>query len=150
MSTRSTYRVINKGTFEGKPWESKLVLMYVQCDGYPEGHPIETMKWLDSGKVVDGITTATPEVAFNGAGCLAAQLVARFKEGIGGTYLYDQKHRGKCDEEYTYDIIVDSDTKEITTVAYEIMGGWGNRKLRFKKLFSGTPSGFVEWFGKNE
>lgn len=145
MSTRSTYRVIEKGVYEGKPWQSKLVLMYIQCDGYPEGHPVDTMKWLAKGKVVNGISSDTPKLAFNGAGCLAAQLVEKYKEGTGGTYLYDQRNRGRAGENYTYDIIVDSDTKEITTVAYEVNGGWGKKRLTFKKLFTGTPAGFVEW-----
>ena len=150
MSTRSTYRVIEKGVYEGKPWQTKLLLMYIQSDGYPSGHPVDTMKWLSKGTVVNGLSSDQPKVVFNGAGCLAAQLVARMKDGAGGAYLHDQKSRGKSGEEYTYDIIIDSDTKEISVIAYDIQGGWGNKPLRFKKIYSGTPAGFVEWVKNSE
>jgi hypothetical protein len=152
MSTRSTYRVIEKGVYEGKAWASKLVLLYIQSDGYPSGHPKDTMEWLASGKVVNGLTVSEKApLVFNGAGCLAAQLVSRMKGyGPGGAYIYNVASRGKAGEEYTYDIIVDSDTKEISVVAYDVQGGWGNKPLRFKKMYTGTPAGFADWVKKYE
>ena len=156
MGTRSTYRVIEKGVYEGKPWKNEFVLLYLQFDGYPSGHPLDTANWLASGTVVNGIGKDTPAIAFNGAGCLAAQLVARHKtdgEGkpsIGGAYLYPIKHRGKCGEDYVYDIIVDSAAKTIEFIAYDVTGGWGNKPLRFKKLYQGAPSGFEAWVEERE
>ena len=149
MGTRSTYRVIETGTNQGKKWLKKLVLMYVQFDGYPSGHPSETAEWLSKGTVVNGIGSDQPELIFNGAGCLAAQLVAKMKVGPGGSYIYPMQHRGKCGEEYVYDIIVNNETKTIEFVAYEVSGGWGYKPLRFKKLYSGTPEGF-KTFVENE
>jgi hypothetical protein len=93
MGTRSTYKVIE--TYiekrEGKPEKritNDVVLMYRQYDGYPDGHPLETAEWLSGGKVVNGLGLDNKGLVFNGAGCLAAQLVAKFKDGPGGTYLY--------------------------------------------------------------
>lgn len=146
MSTRSNYRVIEKGVYEGKPWNNIFVLLYIQMDGYPSGHPSEIAEWLASGTVVNGLGINQKEqLLFNGAGCLAAQLVEKMKDGPGGAYIYPIQHRGKCGEEYVYDIIVDSDTQTIEFIAYEVNGGWGDKPLRFKKLYSGAPAGFAEW-----
>jgi hypothetical protein len=155
MGTRSTYRVIEKGTYQGKAWKNILTLLYLQYDGYPSGHPSDTAEWLTSGTVVNGLNSSQPKVVFNGAGCLAAQLVARHKCGDNGTieagkaYLYPIKSRGKCGEDYCYDIIVDTDAtiepNKIEFIAYDVTGGWNNKPLRFKKLYKGTPAGFIEW-----
>lgn len=144
MGTRSTYRVIEEWTDDRpeakvKKGQNKLVLMYRQFDGYPEGHPLETAEWLAGGKVVNGLRMDEKGLMFNGGGCLAAQLVAKYKTEAGGTYLHPMNHRGQCWENYTYDIIVKED-KTIEFIAYEVMGG----KNRFKKIFQGSPAEFVK------
>lgn len=143
MGTRSTYRLIEKGSYEGKTWKNTLALVYKQYDGYPEGHPIDTAKWLASGEMVNGIGMDSKGLIFNGAGCLAAQFIAENKDGAGGTYIYAPSHRGKCGENYLYDIIVDG--KEITMVAYENNTSWNdNARVKAHKIFEGTPQEFVE------
>lgn len=126
--------------------ENVICLLYVQYDGYPEGHPEDTFAWLASGKVVNGLSMGQPEVVFNGAGCLAAQLVARLKDGPGGAYLYPIKSRGKCGEDYVYDIIVDANTHNIEVVAYDNMTGWGDKdRVKVKALYRGSPEGYADW-----
>jgi hypothetical protein len=82
---------------------------------------------------------------FNGAGCLAAQLVAHFKQGAGGFYI-EPPNAKNCGEEYTYDIEVDYDTREVTLRCYEI--GYMNKKNEYvnKKriLFEGKAEAFLE------
>jgi len=143
MGTRSTYRVLEQYTEEktGKVKNQEICLMYLQFDGYPSGHPSETAEWLASGKVVNGFSK-TDTLQFNGAGCLAAQLVDKYKDGVGGCYLHPMKHRGKCWEDYLYDIIVKEDST-IEFVCYE------NNK-RPKELFRGTPIEFVKKYEKQE
>lgn len=155
MGTRSTYRVIEKGNYNGKEWKNVICLLYLQYDGYPDGHPADTFAWLASGKVVNGLSMGQPEVVFNGAGCLAAQLIARLKTDNkgnikpGGAYLYPIKSRGKCGENYVYDIIVDADTYSIEVVAYDNMTGWGdNDRVKVKKLYQGSPEGYADWLKK--
>lgn len=146
MGTRSTYRVIERGTYEGKKWQNIFCLLYLQYDGYPSGHPEDTFEWLAKGTVVNGLTSGQPEVVFNGTGCLAAQLVARLKEGPGGAYLYPIKSRCKCGEDYVYDIIVDTDTNKIEVVAYDNMTGWSdNARVKVKELYRGSPEGYADW-----
>ena len=143
MGTRSTYRVIQQWTDRdtARIKRQNLVLLYAQYDGYPDGHPLDTAKWLASGKIVNGfgITDQQP-LLFNGAGCLAAQLIAKYKDGVGGQYIYPMNHRGNCGEDYIYDIIV-KDDKEIEYIAYE----WNlkNDKVVFKKIFQGSPEDFI-------
>ena len=148
MGTRSTYRVIEewKDDTTGKISQNKLVLMYAQYDGYPTGHPMDTAKWLASGKVVNGYGANEKKLVFNGAGCLAAQLVAKFKDGAGGYYIHPMNHRGQCWENYTYDIIVKED-KSIEYICYEI---GGSKKITFKKLFQGSPEDFIKKYHEEE
>ena len=74
MGTRSL-------TFVYDSNDKPLVCMYRQFDGYPSGHGRELAKFLKPLKMVNGLRV-------DGAGCLAAQMVARFKKGPGGIYLY--------------------------------------------------------------
>jgi hypothetical protein len=152
MGTRSTYRVIEEWTDDRpeakvKKGQNKLVLLYAQFDGYPTGHPMDTAEWLASGTVVNGFGPSEKGLQFNGAGCLAAQLVAKFKDGVGGYYIHPMNHRGNCWENYTYDIIVKED-KTIEYIAYEV--GGGGKKPRFKKIFQGSPEDFITKFEEVE
>lgn len=147
MGTRSTYRVIEQYTdaLTEKVHKQNLVLVYLQYDGYPDGHPLNTAEWLAKGKLVNGFgMVGEDEVVFNGAGCLAAQLVERYKDGTGGTYIHPLSHRGNCGEDYTYDIIV-KDRKTIEIIAYDVI--WKG-KQKFKKLFAGSPEEYVERYSK--
>ena len=142
MGTRSTYRIIEQFTDDEthKVINQEICLMYRQFDGYPSGHPCETAEWLASGEVVNGFSSNETKLIFNGAGCLAAQLVAKYKTEPGGTYLNPLKHRGKCWEDYLYDIIVKED-HSIEFVCYEN----GKRKT---EVFRGSPSDFVLQYSK--
>jgi hypothetical protein len=142
MGTRSTYRIIEQYTDDKthKVVNQEICLMYRQFDGYPSGHPCETAEWLASGQVVNGFGANETKLIFNGAGCLAAQLVAKYKTETGGTYLNPLKHRGKCWEDYLYDIIVKED-HSIEFVCYEN----GKRKT---EVFRGSPSDFVLHYSK--
>jgi hypothetical protein len=142
MGTRSTYRVIEQFKDDkGKVVNQDICLIYVQYDGYPTGHPMETAEWLSSGKVVNGYSMSE-ELQFNGAGCLAAQLVAKMKTGTGGVYLQTLKSRGNSWEDYLYDIIIKEDNS-IEYVCYVNV-------TRKKELFRGTPADFVTKFEKEE
>jgi len=146
MGTRSTYRVRSKYTDPktNKTTVKNISLMYRQFDGYPSGHPLETANWLASGKMVNGFGHINEgEVVFNGPGCLAAQLVAKYKDGCGGTYMEVMSDRGKRGEDYLYDIVVDTLTMEITYIAYENYG------KRPKKIFEGKPGDFEKFINNN-
>lgn len=83
-----------------------LMNMYRQFDGYPSGAGKEIAEFLDGMVIVNGFGSHTPKKAANGMGCLAAQLIAHFKEEIGGFYLHPASTRN-CGEEYIYTITID-------------------------------------------
>lgn len=81
MGTRSITKVNDEQGYS-------LVTMYRQMDGYPAGHGQELADFLAGFTMVNGLSLNEERKVANGAGCLAAQIVAHFKEGPGGIYLY--------------------------------------------------------------
>jgi hypothetical protein len=130
MGTRSITRVFSEDGAE-------LVCMYGQFDGYPEGHGIALAEFLDSICVMplDGSRPPEFKSKANGMGCLAAQLVARFKEHPGGFYLWPTG--GALERGYTYEIRLMGNGTKMTC------SGYG-------RSFEGAPKAFIEWAGAEE
>ena len=82
---------------------TEIVVMYQQYDGYPTGHGQDLKDFLEPFVVVNGIKSRETRKIANGMGCLAAQIVAHFKDSPGGFYLYPAGTRG-ADEEYIYTV----------------------------------------------
>ena len=119
MGTRSLTTFIELYTDEkGKQKKNEVVTMYRQYDGYPDGHGSELAEFLSKGKVVNGIGVGDDSLQFNGIGCLAAQVVAEFKDGAGGIYL--QKSNKNSGEEYRYHVMSNWDTQEPTLKVMEV------------------------------
>jgi hypothetical protein len=91
MGTRCLTFVYEKYGQVQKP----VVNMYRQFDGYPTGHGAELSEFLSS------------DLSANGMGCLAAQMVAHFKESPGGFYIHPTDVTD-CGQDYEYHIY-DSD-----------------------------------------
>jgi hypothetical protein len=112
MGTRSLTFVYE----DSYPGEStpKLICMYRQYDGYPTGHGAELAEFL-------------LKTEHNSMGCLAASMIAHFKESIGGFYIYptDSTILG---QEYEYHI------SENETVIYEMSYDGTNKK----EIFNGS------------
>ena len=153
MGTRSLTRVIETYTERKteKLVKQKIITMYRQYDGYPSGMGMDLANFLTSGKVVNGISPSENERVFNGAGCLAAQLVAEMKDGAGNIYLYPN-NATDCGQEYEYEIIVSFDTKEITLKCLEIgyIDKKGNYKNGKRVLFNGNPKDFEKFVEEKE
>lgn len=144
MGTRSLTRVIETWKDDnGKEKKQTLITMYRQMDGYPSGHGQELADFLKGGKVVNGLSLGEKQRVFNGAGCLAAQMVSHFKgDSAGGIYLYPNSTTDAW-QNYEYHVLVDLDSKEVTLICYES----GKRK---KKLFQGLPDKFDEFVKEEE
>lgn len=82
--------------------EKAIVNMYRQYDGYPSGHGLELAEFLTRGDLVNGLS-GSDEPAFNGMGCLAAAMVANFKETPGGFYIYSVEDT-ECGQDYEYHV----------------------------------------------
>ena len=79
-----------------------LVNLYRQYDGYPSGHGRELAEFLDGFEIVNGIGRETTRIA-NGMGCLAAQVVAHFKDSVGGFYIHSVEST-ECGQDYEYHV----------------------------------------------
>ena len=108
--------------------KQNILCMYRQYDGYLSGHGAELAEFLQDFTVVNGYNSGTPKRAANGMGCLAAQLIAHFKDGIGNIYIHEPND-SDCGEEYTY-TIYEKDGK-VRVRAYDV---WAK-----KIIFDGSP-----------
>jgi hypothetical protein len=142
MGTRSLTYVYDNG--------EPVVCMYRQFDGYPTGHGFELAEWLNKGRLVNGLNLREKQIVYNGMGCLAAQMVSKFKEGAGGIYLYAPKLGQDCWQEYEYHL--HEDKVLITTPRAEeiiFMGDWkqfeeycsGEQKEEAQTVFDGSQVG---------
>ena len=93
----------------GKMKYKPIINMYSQYDGYPSGLGTDLAVFLRQFTMCNGIPVGeTNKVYANGMGCLAAQLVAHFKAGAGGFYLYPTD-AVDCGQDYEYHIYQNED-----------------------------------------
>lgn len=84
----------------GKP----IVNLYRQYDGYPSGHGAELAEFLGQfAAITNGISMGESRKTANGMGCLAAQLVAHFKQSVGGFYIHSVEDK-ECGQDFEYHI----------------------------------------------
>jgi hypothetical protein len=119
MGTRSL-TFIYEDSFPGES-TPKLVNMYRQYDGYPTGHGAELAEFL-------------LKTEHNGMSCLAASMIAHFKQSIGGFYIYPTDSTD-CGQEYEYHI--SENQAEIYETRYD-----GSSK---KEIFNGSWTEFKEY-----
>ena len=115
MATRSMTRVYDDR-------DNLLVAMYRHWDGYPTYWGKLLGEFIASRRMVNGI--GDDKDVFNGAYCLAASLVAQFKEGPGGIYLYPHKWADDDAEEFNYIVRAQGDN----TVTIQVLD-WEGRAL---------------------
>jgi hypothetical protein len=106
--------------------ENICCIMYRHYDGYVSGHGHDLAGFLSGFKIVNGLRGNEEKIA-NGTSCLAAQVVANFKDGAGGIYLYPLGSDFK-NEQYAYIVnAVEGLPLKVTVLN------------RGKEIFSGTP-----------
>jgi hypothetical protein len=104
MGTRSlTFVYDSYKAKNGKLVHRPIINLYRQYDGYPSGHGAEIAEFLAPFKVGNGLGAGDNTNFANGMGCLAAQLVAKFKDGAGQFYLYPTD-AVDCGQDYEYHI----------------------------------------------
>jgi hypothetical protein len=98
----------------------EIAVMYIHYDGYLHGYGKKLAEFLQDIEITNGIPFPVPDKKFaNGMNCLAAQVVAHFKTGVGNVYLYPA---GKCNigEDYIYE--VSPEGKEVHIIAIKLHG----------------------------
>lgn len=137
MGTRSL-TILKDGTTETA---QDIAVMYRQYDGYPSGLGQELAEYLSGFNVVNGISNETTKLA-NGPDCLAAQIIAHFKESVGNVYLMRADTRN-CGEEYRYYIYSEAG-KPITIKVGKMIWVDGQNDTE-KVIFDGTPESMLVW-----
>ena len=83
--------------------DKPLVNLYRQYDGYPTGHGAELAQFLSEFHITNGISSGETRRTANGMGCLAAQVVAHFKDSVGGFYIHSVDAT-ECGQDYEYHV----------------------------------------------
>ena len=78
--------------------DNKIIELYSQYDGYPDGLGRDLKEFVASREMVNGI--GANKQVFNGIHCFAAQLVCNFKDEAGGYYLYPPTENYENKENY--------------------------------------------------
>lgn len=135
MGTRSLTFVYDGST--------PIINMYRQYDGYPTGHGAELAQFLTRGRLVSGLS-GKDEVVFNGMGCLAAAMVANFKETPGGFYIHSVEDT-ECGQDYEYHVyqVEDEIRVRITDRGCNMFGLTISE--RCQQLFDGTAMEFFDY-----
>ena len=147
MGTRSLTFVYEKYGQIQKP----VVNMYRQFDGYPTGHGAELAEFLNGGRLVNGLiaTKTVDEAVYNGMGCLAASMVAHFKQTPGGFYIHPVEVTD-CGQDYEYHVY-DKSGKLYIEVYYcgcNMFGVSSSDKHDF--IFKGNLKEFTEFCKEKE
>lgn len=133
MGTRSLTKVLDE--------DGKIILnLYRQMDGYPDCHGLELAEYLKGHSLINGIGMGrTWDDSFNGAGCMAASIVAHFKNCIGSFYIQPTDAKD-CGQEFDY--IVSGVGSAIQIEVHEV------RMRGRKKLYVGSAEGLIAKFNK--
>jgi hypothetical protein len=123
--------------------EKPIVNLYRQYDGYPTGHGAELAEFLNGFKIVNGIGAEKTRIA-NGMGCLAAQMVAHFKDSVGGFYIHSVDST-ECGQDYEYHVYQkDKELRVRVTDRGCNMFGLTMSDMN-KGIFDGTVAEFVKF-----
>jgi hypothetical protein len=97
-----------RGTIHIKDGKKTILSLYRQYDCYPTGLGEELKAGFGATQIVNGFSLAMKAPAYaNTVQCLAAQIVANQKQGLGHVYITDARDR----QEYNYFIAADRDGK---------------------------------------
>lgn len=122
MGTHATTTVYN---YDNEP----LITFMRQSDGYWSGHGQLLADFLKDITLVNGIGNQTTPIA-NGPGCLAAQVLAHFKRGVGGIYVCAHNAQRQT---YHYDVFCVGSFRDPGIICMST------------DSFNDHPSAFAEW-----
>ena len=125
--------------------DEEIAVFYRQFDGYPAGHGTELLNFLRDMHIVNGMNSENMKLKIsNGMDCLAAQIVAHFKEGPGDFYLHKSGTRD-VGEEYIYTLYTKNNELQIKvedTYEDEETGKKGH------ELFNSSIEDYREWINE--
>ena len=129
--------------------DEKIINMYRQFDGYPTGHGQELAQFLNSGDMTNGLTFGDTGIKFNGAGCLAAQLVGYFKQEAGQFYLHPVTALD-CGQDFEYHVHVNGDDISIRVMSCGVNFFGFSQGDVHERIFDGNLAEFTEFCREKE
>ena len=139
-------------TFVYSENDKPLVNLYRQYDGYPTGHGAELAEFLSQfAAITNGIALGETRRTANGMGCLAAQVVAHFKDSVGGFYIHSVESTD-CGQDYEYHVYLGGVGKEIWVRVKDRGCNMFGLTLSDmdKAIFDGPVSEFVKFCSEEE
>ena len=125
--------------------DEEIAVFYRQFDGYPAGYGTELLNFLRDMHIVNGMNSDNMKLKIaNGMDCLAAQVVADFKEGPGDFYLHKSGTRD-VGGEYIYTLYTKNNELQIKvedTYEDEETGKKGH------ELFNSSIEDYREWINE--
>lgn len=117
--------------------------IYGQWDGYPSGHGAKLAEFLTSRQMTNGLPGLSTQndkekIYANGAGCLAAQLIAHIKKEPGSIYLTYGNEKTDHGQDYNYIV-----RANYTGINVEIVCGGD-------VIFNGVPDEMVLFCNKED
>lgn len=129
-------------TIYGTEFDEKNLIanIYGQWDGYPSGHGEKIAKFLASKTMCNSLPGNKNDRAnyANGAGCLAAQLIAHLKESPGSIYMTRGDESTDHGQDFNYIIKANFNSIEIEVLSYGSL------------IFRGPPSELIEFCEQEE
>jgi hypothetical protein len=129
---------------------TEICVMYRQYDGYLSGHGKELALFLDGYKIVNGLSVNPIGKVANGVDCLAAQMIAHFKEKPGNIYLRPAGTRAN-DVDYQYFVYgqtPDFFANDYTGIEVEVKAYcWADSDMNggYKSIFIGNVQEFKDY-----
>ena len=122
----------------------KTVTLFGQFDGHPVSYGAELRNFLAGVRLIDGISQDSSCKTANGLGCLAAQLIARFKRDAGSFYLVSPTWVDHW-AEYIYTVYKgagDTDSGETFLKVESLTESLTPGRAKFKLIYDGPVSKF--------
>ena len=116
---------------------SMIIALYRQYDGYLSGMGKDLEEFLKPFTMVNGLMIGDERKTANGMGCLAAQLVAHFKEEPGHFYLYPPTDDIDAWQEFEYHIRNSDNGLRI-----QAMMSGGTELYAYEALYNGLVADF--------
>mgnify|MGYP000852469892 FL=1 len=98
MGTRSVTYIYEMPSLGGKV----ICAFFRHWDGYPSGHGVDLVNWLEDKSLVNGYTLGTPMTAYNRAGTMAVKLMNHIQDISGCEVIPTDTKEWTHGEEYIY------------------------------------------------
>lgn len=114
-----------------------IASIYKHGSSEPEFVGLKLAEFLKNYKIVNGFPSRNDKFVANGAGCLAAQFIKEYKDGVGTVYMTTDEHD---DESFLYEVHI-KQTEIVKIIVEDSLD---------EENYTGGLKGFLDFCKKNE